>query len=56
MRFANDGVLEVETLMPGATREKVQDNTALPDTLKTLASYWLEICETPANSVAAVGA
>ena len=33
---------------------KVQDNTALPDTLRTLASYWLEICETPANSVAAV--
>ena len=28
MRFAADGVLEVETLMPGATREQVQDNTA----------------------------
>jgi glutaconate CoA-transferase subunit B len=28
MRFAADGVLEVETLMPGATREEVQDNTA----------------------------
>jgi acyl CoA:acetate/3-ketoacid CoA transferase beta subunit len=28
MRFASDGVLEVETLMPGATREEVQDNTA----------------------------
>lgn len=27
MRFAADGVLEVETLMPGATREEVQDNT-----------------------------
>lgn len=26
---------------------KLQDNTALPDTLKTLATYWLEICETP---------
>ena len=32
---------------------KVQDNTALPDTLKTLATYWLEICETPLNRVAA---
>ena len=28
MRFAADGVLEVETLMPGATREEVEDNTA----------------------------
>ena len=28
MRFAPDGVLEVETVMPGATREEVQDNTA----------------------------
>jgi glutaconate CoA-transferase subunit B len=28
MRFASDGVLEVETLMPGATREEVQDQTA----------------------------
>lgn len=28
MRFAADGRLEVETLMPGATREEVQDNTA----------------------------
>jgi glutaconate CoA-transferase subunit B len=28
MRFAADGVLEVETLMPGATREEVQDQTA----------------------------
>jgi len=28
MRFAADGVLEVETLMPGATREEVRDNTA----------------------------
>ena len=31
---------------------KAQDNTTLPDTLKTLASYWLEICETPANAMA----
>jgi len=28
MRFAADKVLEVETLMPGVTREEVQDNTA----------------------------
>lgn len=28
MRFAADGVLEVETLLPGATREEVQDQTA----------------------------
>ena len=28
MRFGVDGVLEVETLMPGATREEVQDQTA----------------------------
>jgi glutaconate CoA-transferase subunit B len=28
MRFARDGVLEVETLMPGATIEEVRDNTA----------------------------
>jgi CheY-like chemotaxis protein len=28
---------------------KVQDNTALPDTLRTLATYWLEICETPSG-------
>jgi len=27
MRFAVDGVLEVQTLMPGATREQVQDET-----------------------------
>ena len=33
---------------------KLQDTTALPETLKTLATYWLEICETPANSVAVV--
>jgi len=32
---------------------KVQDNTALPDTLRTLATYWLEICETPVNGMAA---
>ena len=31
---------------------KAQDNTTLPETLKTLASYWLEICETPMNVVA----
>jgi CheY-like chemotaxis protein len=30
---------------------KVQDNTTLPDTLQTLASYWLEICETPAGAL-----
>lgn len=28
MRFASDGVLEVETLMPGATAEQVRDQTA----------------------------
>ena len=28
---------------------KVQDSTMLPETLQTLASYWLEICETPSN-------
>jgi len=27
MRFAADGVLEVETLLPGATEEQVRDNT-----------------------------
>ena len=32
---------------------KAQDNTTLPDTLKTLASYWLEICETPMGVLAA---
>ena len=32
---------------------KAQDNTALPETLKTLAEYWLEICETPVNGLAA---
>ena len=31
---------------------KVQDNTALPETLRTLATYWLEICETPATGLA----
>jgi CheY-like chemotaxis protein len=35
---------------------KVQDNTALPDTLRTLASYWLEICETPVNGMITAGA
>jgi CheY-like chemotaxis protein len=30
---------------------KVQDSTAMPDTLQTLATYWLEICETPFNNV-----
>ena len=34
---------------------KAQDNTALPDTLKTLATYWLEICETPSSVLSAVG-
>ena len=33
---------------------KAQDNTALPDTLKTLATYWLEICETPSNAMATI--
>jgi glutaconate CoA-transferase subunit B len=28
MRFASDGILEVESLMPGVTREAVQDNTS----------------------------
>ena len=28
---------------------KLQDNADLPDMLKTLAAYWLEICETPAG-------
>jgi acyl CoA:acetate/3-ketoacid CoA transferase beta subunit len=28
MRFASDGALEVETIMPGASFEEVQDNTA----------------------------
>jgi glutaconate CoA-transferase subunit B len=28
MRFAADGVLEVQTLMPGATEQEVRDNTA----------------------------
>jgi len=35
---------------------KLQDNTALPDTLKTLASYWLEVCETPNTQLAAAAA
>jgi glutaconate CoA-transferase, subunit B len=30
MRFAADGVLEVETLLPGATNEEVADNTGFP--------------------------
>ena len=30
---------------------KVQDSTTLPETLQTLASYWLEICETPAGGM-----
>src|SRR6185503_466141 len=34
---------------------KVQDNTALPDTLRCLASYWLEICETPIATMAMAG-
>ena len=28
MRFAPDGILEVASLMPGATSEAVRDNTA----------------------------
>lgn len=35
---------------------KLQDNTALPETLKTLASYWLDVCETPARAMAAAAA
>ena len=36
---------------------KLQDNTALPETLRTLAAYWLEVCETPCSAaVAAVAA
>jgi len=34
---------------------KAQDSAALPETLSTLAMYWLEICEAP-TSGAAVGA
>lgn len=33
---------------------KAQDNTALPETLKTLATYWLEVCETPGHRLVAV--
>ena len=29
---------------------KAQDNAGLPDMLRTLASYWLEVCETPVSS------
>jgi CheY-like chemotaxis protein len=29
---------------------KLQDNAALPEMLRTLAAYWLEICETPATA------
>ena len=32
---------------------KLQDHAALPDVLETLASYWLEICETPAARISA---
>jgi CheY-like chemotaxis protein len=35
---------------------KLQDNTALPETLKTLASYWLEVCETPNTQLTAAAA
>ena len=31
---------------------KAQDNTVLPETLRTLATYWLEICETPSSAMA----
>ncbi len=30
---------------------KAQDNTSLPETLQTLATYWLEICEIPFDNV-----
>jgi CheY-like chemotaxis protein len=30
---------------------KLQDNTHLPDTLQTLASYWLDVCETPTSEM-----
>lgn len=30
---------------------KLEDNTALPETLRILASYWLDVCETPAALV-----
>ncbi len=30
---------------------KVQNSTTLPEMLQTLASYWLEICETPTGSI-----
>jgi CheY-like chemotaxis protein len=33
---------------------KAQDNATLPETLRTLACYWLEICETPVNGFSAV--
>jgi CheY-like chemotaxis protein len=33
---------------------KPQDTTMLPDMLKALASYWLEVCETPAEPAAVV--
>ena len=33
---------------------KAQDNTSLPETLKTLASYWLETCEMPIRAMAAM--
>jgi CheY-like chemotaxis protein len=32
---------------------KAGDHNALPQTLNTLASYWLDVCETPMGSVAA---
>jgi CheY-like chemotaxis protein len=30
---------------------KLQDNTRLPETLKTLASYWLDVCQTPTSEM-----
>ncbi|HMJ88600.1 MAG TPA: response regulator [Candidatus Acidoferrum sp.] len=30
---------------------KLDDNTTLPQTLRTLASYWLDVCETPIGSL-----
>lgn len=30
---------------------KAQDNAGLPGVLQTLASYWLEVCETPSHEL-----
>jgi CheY-like chemotaxis protein len=35
---------------------KLEDNNALPQTLKTLASYWLDVCETPLSMLAPAAA